>query len=243
MQNDGDFLVGLSAVIWLLSLALLFAGLVLVCIRSVRRIGLIVLAASVGIWFASMGMCAVGMPKTDPLTEKHDTRATGAAAGPVAAPSPGTSVERARPPGGKWRGGDATMDGAPSVAYQLGSPDRVGWLDTDTTPSLVVRCHGHRTEVYVATEIIPSAEVGKRGHTVRLRYDGQPPRQELWSESTDDKALFAPDGVAMARRLATARTLTFEFTAFFDNPRAATFDLAGVDGVVAHVAKACGWTP
>jgi hypothetical protein len=71
----------------------------------------------------------------------------------------------------------------------------------------------------------------------------QPARHELWFASTDDSALFAPDGATVARRLGTAKTLAFEFTPALAEPLTVTFNLAGVDGVVAHVAKACGWTP
>jgi hypothetical protein len=238
MQDNGDLLIGLSALIWLLSLALLFGGLVLVCIKSVRRIGLFLLAGSVGVWVLSMGMCAVGMPEEKPTTEKRDARALPPGTLPASRP-PAAPLERERPPAGAWRRGDML-----DPTYALDSSNAVdGWL-TSKQPTLVVRCHEGKTEVYVATDLNVSTEYGKRNlHTVRLGFDAQPPMQELWSESTDDKALFAPDGVAIARRLGTAQKLTFEFTPFNAKPGAASFNLTGSDGVVASVAKACGWTP
>jgi hypothetical protein len=238
MQDNGDLLIGLSALIWLLSLALLVTGVVVVCIKSARRLGLFMIAGSVGVWFTSMGMCAVGMPEEKPTTEKRDARSLPPGSKPASRP-PTALLERERPPAGAWRRGDGI-----DPTYALDSPDAVdGWL-TSKKPTLVVRCHEGKTELYVATALNVSTESGKRNlHTVRLGFDAQPPMQELWSESTDDKALFAPDGVAIARRLGTAQKLTFEFTPFNAKPGTASFNLSGSDGVVASVAKACGWTP
>jgi hypothetical protein len=238
MLSNGDLLIGLSVVVWLLSLALLFGGVVLVCFKSARRVGLFMLAGSAGVWFLSIGMCAVGMPEEKPTTEKRDARAPATGVDPASLP-PAALLERERPPAGAWRRGDAV-----DATYALDSPDAVtGWLTT-RHPTLVVRCHQRKTEVYVATDLHASTESGKRNlHTVRLRFDGGPPLQELWSESTDDKALFAPDGAAIARRIGAAQKLTFEFTPFNANPGTASFDLRGADGVVRSVAKACGWAP
>jgi hypothetical protein len=240
-------MVAASAFVWLLSLAILFGGLVLVWFRSMRRIGLLMLAGSVGLWIVSMSMCAAGMPEDKPTAAKRDARTPDAGPKPASTTSGDALLERERPPGGAWRSGDAgeaAKDGTTAVSYQLASPDTIrGWL-REKKPTLVVRCEGRKTEVYVVTEMGASVEWGKQHrHTVGLRFDSAPARQELWSESTDDKALFAPDGLATARRLAAARTLTFEFTPFNANRQAATFDLTGVPAVVARVATACGWTP
>lgn len=242
-MSNGDVLIGASFLIWGVSLIILLAGLVLVCIRSARRIGLFMLAGSAGIWILSMGMCVAGMPDTDPITAKRDTQRRDASPGPAMAQPVEAPVERVRSTG-SWRRGDATMDGAPSVSYRLDSPQKVSdWLGEIATPTLVVRCHERRTEVYVATSLMSAEESMGDLHAVKVRYDDQPVTDERWSESTDDEALFAPDGVAMARRIATAKTLWFEFKPFIADPQGATFHLAGVDGVIAHVASACGWTP
>jgi hypothetical protein len=243
-MSNGDLLIGVSIFVWVFSLVILLAGLVLVCIRSARRIGLFLLAGSVGTWILSMGMCAAGIPRTDPVTEKRDTQQREVAPGPTAAQPVEASVERERPAIGNWRRGEATMDGAPSVSYRLNSPDKFrDWVGEDETPTLVVRCHQRRTEVYVVTALTSSDESIGDLHTVRLRYDDQQAPDERWSESTDDEALFAPDGIAMAKRIVAADTMRFEFTPFLGDRQAATFHLAGVSGVVGHVAQACGWTP
>jgi hypothetical protein len=242
--SNGDLLIGASIVVWILSLIILLAGLVLVCIRSARRIGLFMLAGSVGMWMLSMGMCAVGVPGTDPITEKRDTLRRDAPPGPATALPVETFVERERAAVGSWRRGDATMDGTPSVSYRLDSPDKIrDWVGQSETATLVVRCHQRRTEVYVVTTLTSSDESLGDLHTVRLRYNDQPAPDERWSEATDDEALFAPDGIAMARRIAAAETMRFEFKPFMGDPQAATFHLAGVSSVVGHVAQACGWTP
>jgi hypothetical protein len=224
MLSNSDLLILVSIFVWLGSLGLLFAGLILVWIRSARRIGLFLLAGSVGVWIISMGTCAAGMPTMAPLTEKRDTRT------PERRPSAEEPVER-------------ESDGAP-VTYQLESSNTIDdWLTTET-PTLVVRCRHRQTEVYVVAETSASNEFGKDNlHTVRLRIDDQPWEDATWSESVDDDTLFAPDGLALAGRLSAARRLTFEFTPFGADAQAATFHLAGVASGVQRVARACGWTP
>lgn len=222
MLSGGDKLILISIVVWAMSLALLFAGLVLVFIRSARRIGLSLLAVSLGVWMLSMGICVAGMPAKDPLTEKRDER------------------ELARPPADEpvERG-----DGAP-VIYQVDSSNTIDGFVLTNTPTLVVRCRRRLTEVYVDMKGNASSEFGKDGrHTVRLRIDDQPIEEGAWSESLDNKALFAPDGLALARRLSTARRITFEFTPFMADAQTAMFDLAGVTNGVGRVARACGWAP
>jgi len=97
----------------------------------------------------------------------------------------------------------------------------------------------------------------KAGHTVGIRLDDQSARHETWSESTDHKALFAvgdiystqniveyPSGpiVPLAKEIAKAKRLTFQFTPFDGSPQAAKFDLRGIETHIAKVAEACGWT-
>jgi hypothetical protein len=136
------------------------------------------------------------------------------------------------------------VDGNATVSYLLESPEHVaGWLRRKK-PRLVIRCQDRRTEVYVDIGMPASVEYGKKQrHTVRLRFDDAPATQEVWAESTDDKALFAPNPIQTALRVARAKTVKLEFTPFNADVQVATFDVTGADTVVTHVARACGWTP
>jgi hypothetical protein len=136
------------------------------------------------------------------------------------------------------------MDSSTRVMFShLASGAVSGWLE-HTTPILYVRCQEHKTAVLVRTGLSASVEYGLfREHTVRLRLDDGKPRREEWSESTDGKALFAPNPVLLARRLATAKTFKFEFTPYNASPQVAEFHVEGFNRHLGKVAKACGWKP
>jgi Type VI secretion system VasI, EvfG, VC_A0118 len=116
--------------------------------------------------------------------------------------------------------------------------------------------------VYVVTGMAATVEEGFDGgpsaqHKVGLRLDNNPARYESWNESTDHEALFAdneaylmrsdvvyPAGavVMLAKELARAKALTFQFTPFDGSPQVAQFDLRGLDTHLGKVAEACGWS-
>jgi len=75
--------------------------------------------------------------------------------------------------------------------------------------------------------------------TVRLRLDDQKPFVQRWSESTDNKALFAPNGAASATQLTKAERLLFEFTPFQSGATTVTFDVRGLDKLLDKVTGAC----
>ena len=238
-----------SLLLWLASLATFCVGAVCLFIKGKRAVGVVMTLGSVAMWIVSMGMCAIAIvPDEQPPREK-------VASAPSTEPPPAdTPVERqpaTSPPRGtllgRWTGGRAgasPTDDSPTVSYLLESSEPIaGWLRQEK-PRLVIRCQERRTEVYVDVGMPASVEYGKDDrHTVRLRFDDAPVTQEAWTDSTDDKALFAPNPIQLAHRVARAKTVTFEFTPFNAKAQTATFDVTGADAVVTHVARACGWTP
>ncbi len=138
------------------------------------------------------------------------------------------------------------MDDSRTVALWLDSPDRLQGPVGVVTPTLIIRCEEKKSEVYVATELAASIETEFDGgpadyHTVRLRIDNGLSRTEHWGEATDHKALFAPDGITLAKELANAQQLTFEFTPFDGSPTVLRFKVQGLDSHLNQVADACGW--
>lgn len=139
--------------------------------------------------------------------------------------------------------GKGEMDGSPRVVLAIDADGKVeGWLSSKV-PTLVVRCSEKRTEVYVNTGLRASVERGGdlESHTVRLRFDDGEPVTQAWSEGTDGKALFAAGSVDLAKRIAKAKALRFQFTPHNASPAVATFPVAGADTLVPKVATACGW--
>jgi type VI secretion system protein VasI len=150
------------------------------------------------------------------------------------------------------------MDGV--FAYPQDAEEPIHGPLGATTPTLIVRCKEKKTDVYVETGMAASIEEGIDGgpserHKVALRLDGNAARYEDWNESTDHKALFADESeyrsdvvypagavVKLAKELARAKTLTFQFTPLDGSPQVMHFDLRGLDSHIDKVAEACGWS-
>lgn len=149
------------------------------------------------------------------------------------------------PPPSSWSGQTirSQMDG--SVGYhaerEADAPIEA-WL-ARPTPRLAIRCRENKTDVYVHTQTAAQPELGLYDRArVRLRFDDGTPQRQVWTESTDDAALFAPNPIALARRIANAKSLRFEFTPFNAPPAIVTFSLDGAETRILRVADACGWT-
>jgi hypothetical protein len=145
----------------------------------------------------------------------------------------------------KWTGSTQpgwARNGSRTIAFELAAERDVAVWMKRARPSLAVRCLYGRTEVYVVPGSAAAVESRDR-HTVRLAFDDGAEVSEQWEESSDAQELFAPDGVALARQFAHARTLRFGFTPYGAAPAVAEFDLTGFDRLVGIVAKTCGWKP
>jgi hypothetical protein len=94
--------------------------------------------------------------------------------------------------------------------------------------------------VFVALGISASPEAGD-DHTVTVQFDEGPPAVERWSGSVSYQELFAPNGIALARRLAATRRLRFTFTPYSARPVVAQFNVQGLDEHLGTVARTCGW--
>ena len=108
-------------------------------------------------------------------------------------------------------------------------------------PVLTVRCLGNKTEVFVMTFSPASIEQNGSMHTVSVGFDGGPEVTQEWEHADDHSALFAEDGRAVARRIAAASTMTFEFTPFNAQPVTAEFDVSGFQTHLKSVARTCSW--
>jgi hypothetical protein len=134
------------------------------------------------------------------------------------------------------------MTGANTVALTLLAENEIRNSWRSSTAMLVVRCREHKTSVYVVTGLSAQPEYGLDDQArVRIRFDSLPVQRQIWNESTDDNALFAPAPVALARRLAKATTFRFEFTPFGAAATTARFTVSGLETLLMEVARACGW--
>ena len=77
--------------------------------------------------------------------------------------------------------------------------------------------------------------------TVRIQWDDEQASVQKWTVSETARELFAPDGVAFVRRMATAKRLRFGFAPFNAEPATAEFAVEGFDRLAGLVAGTCGW--
>jgi hypothetical protein len=198
------------------SLALIGGGSVVVCVMALIVIQSLRPAAS-----------------PQPIATPRSTPAPVAAA-PV--------VESAPAP--TWDGNrQATWanDGSRTISFELKATHDVNVWMSRVRPVLVVRCLYRTTEVFVATKSAASIEGQSGSHTVRLQIDDDAELVQQWTDSVSSQELFAPNSVALARRLASAERLRFSFTPYNASPVNAEFSVQGFDKLAALVGNTCGW--
>ena len=127
-----------------------------------------------------------------------------------------------------------------SAAFDLEANQPVAVWMKQVRPTLVVRCMDKRTDVFVYTDSAARIEEQDENHTVRIAFDGDEGAHERWPDSVEHDALFAPDGKAMARRILASRQMRFTFSPHNAAPVTATFDVSGLQELLAPVAKRCG---
>ncbi len=145
---------------------------------------------------------------------------------------------------GKWNVSTdrSEMDDTKSVYLSLRAENSIqGWLES-STPTLNIRCMENQTNLFIETGMSSSVEYGTSNHTVELRIDSQKAFRQSWSDSTDNKALFAGNSVGLAKQLAGADKLLFRFTPFNASPQTVEFDVRGLYNHLGEVAKACRWS-
>jgi hypothetical protein len=130
-------------------------------------------------------------------------------------------------------------DGSRTISFELEAENDVAVWMKHVRPTLVVRCLGRQTEVYVVTDTASSLEPMPDKHTVRVAFDDQAETVEHWLDSADHKELFSPDGPGMARRIADADRMRFGFTPFNSSSVSAEFDVHGFAERLETITRTC----
>jgi hypothetical protein len=205
---------------------------------------------------AAMVMFAAGLA-TLLVVGGQSRNAQASAPAPSVVPTPPATAQDVQLPGRtrtraprraapKWEHGrySGTMHGgAKTIAFELAAEKYVPVWMNRVRPVLEVRCLAGTTDVYVTTHWAASMEDVPDVHTVQVGFDEGPDVAEQWLDAEDRRALFAPNGVDLARRIAGARRMRFGFTPFNAAPVVVDFDVSGFDQLVGRIAKACRWKP
>lgn len=171
---------------------------------------------------------------------------TAAPAADMLPPAPAADSDKAASAAPKWTGRrqpSRASDGSRTIAFELQAEHSVPVWGRRVRPVLGVRCLWGETEVFVMTHWAASIEPGIEGHSVQVAFDDEAPLDRRWSDSLDYQALFAPDAVPLARRIAGAQTMRFGFTPHNASRVVAEFDVRGFDELMGWVARTCGWKP
>lgn len=195
---------------------------------AAAAIGLILFGASVAVPFKA---AALGGESLSDLQAASD---------PL---NSGVPVSSSRPPS-QWQVLESVseMDGSRRVAASLQAVDSIPATWGYNRPSLILRCDGNRTNLYIDTKGVVASIYGEFDRSrVRWRIDDGAPTSQAWQESTDSQALFAPRPIAFARQLMDGESLLFEFTPYDSGPVTVKFDLSEMDNVVSRIAEACDW--
>lgn len=144
----------------------------------------------------------------------------------------------------KWqvRTETSQIDDSKNVIITLDAETPIqGWPSKRFLPELHIRCKERRTEAYIVTGMSPTVEYGVDTATVTLRLDKQPAFKIAASKSTDGEALFLPNASALAKRIAGAETMLFQFIPFNSSGQMTTFDVRGLSEALKPVREACRW--
>jgi hypothetical protein len=196
----------------------------------------VITVAAVAFMMGGAGMMMSGGPNTPAAgagTVAHVTteiRETRIAVGPL----PSSAPKWYRTPHSGW-----ASDGSRTISFELDAENDVAVWMKHVRPTLVVRCLGRQTEVYVVTDTASSLEPMPDKHTVRVAFDDQAETVEHWLDSADHKELFSPDGPAMARRIADADKMRFGFTPFNSSSVSAEFDVRGFAERLETITRTC----
>lgn len=168
--------------------------------------------------------------------------ASGGAATPAASTAAGSaSSNSAVEAPGDWTVTTSRTRRMPVVTFELMADNDIGLVDRRTRPVLVLRC-STTFEAFVVTGGAAAIEGNDHRHTVAIGFNGSAPGAEQWLDSEERDALFAPEPAAFARRLASARTMRFEFVPFGAPRAAAEFNVRGFDALAAKMPKTCAWS-
>ncbi|MGJ5000538.1 type VI secretion system-associated protein TagO [Bradyrhizobium sp. HKCCYLRH2060] len=122
------------------------------------------------------------------------------------------------------------IDDSPQFAAAL--------LSEDGRSRLVIRCAEHKTEAYIE----PNGLFAWKRGSVLIRVNDLPAVSATWPASSDNKALFAPNGTSFIKMLPEDGTLFIRATGHSNRADDATFKLGQVSLVRDRLGAACSWS-
>lgn len=142
---------------------------------------------------------------------------------------------------GKWVVSKETsaVDDSTNVTLYLEAKEMIRgkYTHEKIRPVIVLRCSENTTNAYINWDTY----LGIDNIKVLTRIDKKKAIKRNWSISTGNKATFAPKNIAFIKSLFGHSKFLAELTPYGDNPKMATFDIAGLKEAIKPLRKECGW--
>ncbi len=103
----------------------------------------------------------------------------------------------------------------------------------------MIRCQNGKPDFFVRTGDLVESDAGF-GSRVVITIDDELPAQQRWLESDDRKGLFSPKPLQILKLVSKAYKLVFEYWPQDHGPRAAEFELSGLNKKLNQIAPSCG---
>jgi hypothetical protein len=113
------------------------------------------------------------------------------------------------------------MDGTKEIAVMtsaMGQP----------SGTLIIRFKGKKLDVYVNTDEI----VDDESASVRVKFDDAAPVRQIWTRSTDYKAIFSPDPFGLLARLQLSNKFYIEYRPYQRTPDTIIFNVTGLSAAL-----------
>ena len=126
-------------------------------------------------------------------------------------------------------------DGSRTVHMMIAAENRL--QSQKDRAGLVLSCEGGTTDVYV----IWRQYLGSYDLDVTWRVGSGDEVTELWSLSTDNEAIFAPEPVALIKSMMANEIFLIKTAPFGSGPETLVFNTAGLEAEIAPLQEACAW--
>lgn len=154
-------------------------------------------------------------------------------------------IQKQEPPKSKWtiEKQVSAIDDSTTVTAKINAETAIsGWPAEVVTPELLLRCKENKTEVYIHTGLRAANESGSyNSATVRIRFDKQPVKKYLTTESTDGKALFFSKSIDFIKEMEKHELMIFEFVPFNSPIATTSFDIKDMKNEIGDLKTSCKW--
>lgn len=107
----------------------------------------------------------------------------------------------------------------------------------DGEQMLVIRCRENKTDAYIRTDDF----LGNDSTNVTVRFDDEKAKQQHFSLSTNNRALFFSPAIPNIKTMMKSEKVVIRYNTYNGTPKTVTFKLYGLPEKIVSLRKACHW--